>query len=54
MDRGPPRGALRGLSLFCPKSTKVDLVSAYRGMTFGAGKWSLFLSQFQQTLKLKG
>lgn len=48
------RGALQGLSIFCPKYASVDVVSAYRGLQFGAGRWLGFLSAFTAALRVAG
>lgn len=38
---------VHGLSLFCPKSTHVDLGDAYRGIDFRSNSWAQFLKAFQ-------
>jgi hypothetical protein len=41
---------LHGLSVFCPKSTLVDLADAYSGTEFRTNSWATFLLKFQQRL----
>jgi hypothetical protein len=41
---------LHGLSIFCPKSTEVDLADAYAGTEFRTNAWSGFLAKFQPRL----
>jgi hypothetical protein len=41
---------LGGLSIFCPKSTEVDLADAYAGTEFRANAWAGFLGRFQTRL----
>jgi hypothetical protein len=41
---------VRGLSVFCPKDTKVDLAGAYRGTEFRSHSWGNFLLKFQHRL----
>lgn len=41
---------LHGLSIFCPKSTEVDLADAYAGTEFRASAWTGFLAKFQPRL----
>ncbi|HEY0480283.1 MAG TPA: clostripain-related cysteine peptidase [Kofleriaceae bacterium] len=38
---------VHGLSLFCPKTTHVDLTDAYRGTEFRTNTWAQFLQAFQ-------
>lgn len=38
---------VHGLSIFCPKSTHVDLADAYRGTDFRTNSWAQFLKAFQ-------
>jgi len=38
---------VHGLSVFCPKSTHVDLVDAYQGTEFRTHSWAKFLIRFQ-------
>ena len=42
---------VHGLSIFCPKSTRVDLGDAYRGTEFRSNAWARFLTAFQIKLK---
>ena len=46
----PQHPGLHGLSIFCPKSTEVDLADAYAGTEFRANAWSGFLAKFQPRL----
>lgn len=39
---------VHGLSLFCPKSTHVDLIDAYQGTDFRTHSWAKFLVKFQR------
>jgi hypothetical protein len=41
---------VHGLSIFCPKSTHVDLADAYRGTEFRTNTWAQFLKAFQTKL----
>ena len=41
---------LGGLSIFCPKSTEVDLADAYAGTEFRTNGWADFLARFQTRL----
>jgi hypothetical protein len=41
---------LNGLSIFCPKSTEVDLADAYAGTEFRTNGWADFLARFQTRL----
>lgn len=41
---------VHGLSIFCPKSTHVDLADAYRGTDFRTNSWAKFLKAFQTKL----
>lgn len=41
---------VQGLSVFCPKSTHVDLVDAYQGTEFRTHSWAEFLVRFQRRL----
>lgn len=41
---------VQGLSIFCPKSTHVDLADAYQGTEFRANSWGQFLRGFQARL----
>ena len=41
---------VQGLSVFCPKSTHVDLVDAYQGTEFRTHSWAEFLIRFQRRL----
>jgi hypothetical protein len=41
---------LHGLSIFCPKSTEVDLADAYAGTAFRTNAWAGFLGKFQPRL----
>jgi hypothetical protein len=45
---------VNGLSIFCPKSTRVDLRDAYRGTEFRANHWATFLVKFQRALARAG
>lgn len=42
---------LSGLSIFCPKSTTVDLDAAYSGFAFRKNRWKGFLRAFQDALQ---
>jgi Clostripain family len=42
---------LQGLSIFCPKTTKVNLDAAYAGFAFRKSKWTGFVRQFQKALR---
>lgn len=46
----PQHPGLHGLSIFCPKSTEVDLADAYAGTEFRANAWAGFLGKFQPRL----
>jgi hypothetical protein len=46
----PHHPGLNGLSIFCPKSTEVDLGDAYAGTEFRTNAWSAFLAKFQPRL----
>jgi hypothetical protein len=39
---------VHGLSVFCPKSTHVDLFDAYQGTEFRTHSWAKFLVEFQR------
>jgi hypothetical protein len=41
---------VRGLSVFCPRDTKVDLAGAYKGTEFRSHSWGHFLLKFQHRL----
>jgi len=41
---------VHGLSIFCPKSTEVDLADAYAGTEFRTNGWAAFLAKFQTRL----
>jgi Clostripain family len=41
---------VQGLSIFCPKSTEVDLADAYAGTEFRTNGWAGFLAAFQRRL----
>jgi len=41
---------VKGLSIFCPKSTHVDLADAYQGTEFRSNSWGQFLRAFQAKL----
>lgn len=41
---------VHGLSIFCPKTTHVDLADAYRGTEFRTNSWAQFLKAFQVKL----
>jgi hypothetical protein len=38
---------VHGLSIFCPKTTHIDLADAYRGTEFRSNTWAQFLKAFQ-------
>ena len=44
----PAHPGVHGLSLFCPKSTHVDLIDAYQGTDFRTHSWAKFLVKFQR------
>lgn len=46
----PNHPGLHGLSIFCPKSTEVDLADAYAGTEFRTNAWAGFLGKFQPRL----
>jgi hypothetical protein len=46
----PTHPGLRGLSLFCPMLTTVDVVAAYEHAAFGTNSWAGFLVKFQHKL----
>ncbi|HEX3480116.1 MAG TPA: clostripain-related cysteine peptidase [Kofleriaceae bacterium] len=46
----PQHPGLHGLSIFCPRSTEVDLADAYAGTEFRTNAWSGFLAKFQPRL----
>jgi len=41
---------VHGLSIFCPKTTHVDLTDAYKGIQFRTNSWRDFLLRFQRRL----
>jgi len=41
---------VHGLSIFCPRSSEVDLADAYKGTEFRANGWAAFLAKFQRRL----
>jgi hypothetical protein len=41
---------VRGLSIFCPRSTRIDLADAYQGTEFRSHSWATFLLRFQRRL----
>lgn len=41
---------VHGLSIFCPKSTRIDLADAYKGTEFRTHSWAAFLDKFQRRL----
>jgi hypothetical protein len=41
---------VRGLSVFCPRDTKIDLAGAYKGTEFRSHSWGHFLLKFQHRL----
>lgn len=41
---------VNGLSIFCPKSTRIDLADAYKGTEFRTNRWAGFLAKFQRRL----
>lgn len=45
---------VHGLSIFCPKSTRVDLRDAYKGTEFRSNSWATFLAKFQRALARAG
>jgi hypothetical protein len=45
---------VHGLSIFCPKSTRVDLRDAYKGTEFRSNGWATFLAKFQRALTRDG
>ena len=45
---------VHGLSVFCPKSTHVDLVDAYQGTEFRTHSWAKFLIRFQEKMGAPG
>jgi hypothetical protein len=45
-DKSHP--GVHGVSLFCPKSTHVDLIDAYQGTDFRTHAWAKFLVKFQR------
>jgi hypothetical protein len=50
----PAHPGVNGLSIFCPKSTRVDLTAAYRGTEFRSNSWGRFLAEFQRTMERAG
>jgi len=44
----PAHPHLRGMSIFCPKDTHIDLIDAYQGTDFRTHSWAKFLVKFQQ------
>jgi hypothetical protein len=45
-DKAHP--GIHGLSLFCPKSTHIDLIDAYQGTDFRTHAWAKFLVKYQR------
>jgi hypothetical protein len=45
---GQAHPGVHGLSIFCPKSTHVDLIDAYQGTDFRTHSWAKFLVKFQR------
>lgn len=46
----PSHPGVHGLSIFCPKSTDIDLADAYAGTEFRSNRWAEFLAKFQAQL----
>lgn len=46
----PAHPGVSGMSIFCPKSIRVDLADAYRGTEFQGMRWATFLREFQRRL----
>jgi hypothetical protein len=48
----PSHPGVHGMSIFCPKSTRIDLGDAYKGTEFRADhkSWATFLHKFQRRL----
>jgi hypothetical protein len=44
---------VHGLSIFCPKTTHVDLAAAYKGTEFRTNSWANFLLKFQRRLEAR-
>lgn len=44
----PAHPNLRGMSIFCPKDTHIDLIDAYQGTDFRTHSWARFLTTFQR------
>jgi hypothetical protein len=47
----PDHQRIHGLSIFCPRSTKVDREAAYGGLAFRTSKWAGFLLRFREALR---
>lgn len=46
----PAHPGVHGLSILCPKSTRIDLADAYQGTEFRTNGWAAFLVKFQRKL----
>lgn len=46
----PAHPGVHGLSILCPRSTRIDLADAYQGTEFRTSGWTAFLVKFQRKL----